>query len=210
SSSSPCSWAEFAEEIFREAARVGLIDKAPRVLPIASESLPRAAARPAWSVLDCRRIEEVFGIRPKPWRDELRHVIRHLNELPDASTAQAPSPVPFRLYSQRQKSLSARLSGCITGRHFIYQCPLGQQRRDSVMNDAVGKRVGISGTGMISHCLVRLILRHYPQLKISRVLTRRSIATLADFPAADVLTHSVDDLIDHSDIIVECTGDVGF
>jgi len=96
------------------------------------------------------------------------------------------------------------------GRHFIYQCPLGQQRRDSVMNDAVGKRVGISGTGMISHCLVRLILRHYPQLKISRVLTRRSIATLADFPAADVLTHSIDDLIDHSDIIVECTGDVAF
>lgn len=63
---------------------------------------------------------------------------------------------------------------------------------------------------MISHCLVRLILRHYPQLKISRVLTRRSIATLADFPAADVLTHSIDDLIDHSDIIVECTGDVCF
>ncbi|HBB77159.1 MAG TPA: dTDP-4-dehydrorhamnose reductase, partial [Pseudomonas sp.] len=100
SSSSPCSWAEFAEEIFREAARVGLIDKAPRVLPIASESLPRAAARPAWSVLDCRRIEEVFGIRPKPWRDELRHVIRHLNELPDASSGPAPSRVPFRLYSQ--------------------------------------------------------------------------------------------------------------
>lgn len=100
SSSSPCSWAEFAEEIFREAARVGLIDKAPRVLPIASESLPRAAARPAWSVLDCRRIEEIFGIRPKPWRDELRHVIRHLNELPDASSGPAPSRVPFRLYSQ--------------------------------------------------------------------------------------------------------------
>lgn len=100
SSSSPCSWAEFAEEIFREAARVELIDKVPRVLPIASESLPRAAARPAWSVLDCRRIEEVFGIRPKPWRDELRHVIRHLSELPDASSGPAPSRVPFRLYSQ--------------------------------------------------------------------------------------------------------------
>ncbi|MFV0456525.1 MAG: dTDP-4-dehydrorhamnose reductase [Pseudomonas sp.] len=99
-SSSPCSWAAFAEEIFREAARVGLIDKPPRVLPIASESLPRAAARPAWSVFDCRRIEEVFGIRPKPWRDELRHVIRHLNELPDASSGPAPSRVPFRLYSQ--------------------------------------------------------------------------------------------------------------
>jgi len=100
SGSSPCSWAEFAEEIFREAARVGLIEKMPRVFPIPSERLPRAAARLAWSVLDCRRIEEVFGIRAKPWRDELRHVIRDLNDLPDAARGPAPSRVPFRLYSQ--------------------------------------------------------------------------------------------------------------
>src|SRR5690606_36862518 len=174
----------------------------------ASESLPRAAARPAWSVLDCRWIEEVFGVRPKPWRDELRHVIRHLNELPDASSGPAPSRVPFRLYSQGYKMLPPACPDAWTGAILFINARLGSKRRDSVMNDAVGKRVGISGTGMISHCLVPLILRHYPQLKISRVLTRRSIATLADFPAADVLTHSIDDLIDHSDIIVECTGDV--
>lgn len=78
------------------------------------------------------------------------------------------------------------------------------------MNDMNGKRVGISGTGMISHCLIRLIQRHYPQLKISRVLTRRNIATFTDFPAADALTHSIDDLVDHADIIVECSGDVHF
>lgn len=78
------------------------------------------------------------------------------------------------------------------------------------MNDMNGKRVGISGTGMISHCLIRLIQRHYPQLRISRVLTRRNIATFTDFPAADALTHSIDDLVDHADIIVECSGDVHF
>lgn len=78
------------------------------------------------------------------------------------------------------------------------------------MNDMNGKRVGISGTGMISHCLIRLIQRHYPQLKISRVLTRRNIATFTDFPAANALTHSIDDLVDHADIIVECSGDVHF
>lgn len=78
------------------------------------------------------------------------------------------------------------------------------------MTDTVLKRVGVSGTGMISHCFVRLIMQHYKDLQISRVLTRRSIDTLGDFPLRDVLTNSIDDLIAHSDIIVECTGDVFF
>jgi len=78
------------------------------------------------------------------------------------------------------------------------------------MNNMSGKRVGISGTGMISHCLIRLIQRHYPQLNITRVLTRRNIASFTDFPVADALTHSIDDLVDHADIIVECSGDVHF
>lgn len=97
---SPCSWAEFAVEIFQEAERVGLIDKAPRVLPVTSSSLPRAAARPAWSVLDCSRIEQTFGIRPKPWRDELRHVIKHMSDVPSGPFGPAPSRVPFRTYPQ--------------------------------------------------------------------------------------------------------------
>src|SRR5690606_19034465 len=99
-SSSPCSWAEVAEEIFREAARVGLIDKAPRVLPNASESLPRAAARQAWSVPDSGRIDEVLGIRPKPGRDELGPATRHLSELPAAASGRATSRAASRLYSQ--------------------------------------------------------------------------------------------------------------
>jgi dTDP-4-dehydrorhamnose reductase len=100
SGSSPCSWAEFAVEIFREAERVGLILKAPRVLPVTSGSLPRAAARPAWTVLDCSRIENTFGIKPKPWRDELRHVIRQMNDIPSRSFGPAHSRVPFRTYPQ--------------------------------------------------------------------------------------------------------------
>jgi predicted homoserine dehydrogenase-like protein len=78
------------------------------------------------------------------------------------------------------------------------------------MDGAAVKRVGVSGTGMISHCFVRLIMQHYKDLQISRVLTRRSIDSLGDFPLRDVLTNSIDDLIAHSDIIVECTGDVFF
>ncbi|WP_407290789.1 dTDP-4-dehydrorhamnose reductase [Stutzerimonas zhaodongensis] len=98
SGSSSCSWAEFATEIFREAELVGLIEQAPRVVPVASDRLPRAAMRPAWSVLDCSLIETTFGIRPKHWRDELRHVIRRMSDLPAEPCGPAPSRVPFKAY----------------------------------------------------------------------------------------------------------------
>jgi len=98
SGSSPCSWAEFATEIFREAELVGLIEQAPRVVPVSSDRLPRAAMRPAWSVLDCSLIETTFGIRPKHWRDELRHVIRRMSDLPAEPCGPAPSRIPFKAY----------------------------------------------------------------------------------------------------------------
>jgi predicted homoserine dehydrogenase-like protein len=70
------------------------------------------------------------------------------------------------------------------------------------------KKIGVSGTGMIAHGFVRLIAKHYPDMEISRVLTRRPLSSMADFPLADQLTNSLDELIDHSDLIVECSGDV--
>lgn len=78
------------------------------------------------------------------------------------------------------------------------------------MADKIMKRIGVSGTGMISHCLVRLIAQHYDDMVVSRVLTRRRIDTLSGFPLKDALTNSVDELLEHSDVIVECTGDVFF
>ncbi|MGM3388051.1 dTDP-4-dehydrorhamnose reductase [Stutzerimonas stutzeri] len=98
SGASWCSWADFATAIFHEAEIAGLIEKAPRVLPVASEQLPRAAVRPAWSVLDCSLIESTFGIRPKPWREELHHVIRQMSDRPTTPAGPAPSRVPFKAY----------------------------------------------------------------------------------------------------------------
>lgn len=69
-------------------------------------------------------------------------------------------------------------------------------------------RVGISGTGMISQALVRLIAAHYPDVRISRILTRRPISTLQHFPLSAVLTPSVDELVENADLIIECSGDV--
>lgn len=110
SGASPCSWAEFATQVFHEAESAGLIDTAPRVLPVPSASLPRAALRPAWSVLDCSLIEETFGIRPKPWRDELRHVIRRISDMPVVPFGPSPSRVPFKAYPFCIKEKPAQLA----------------------------------------------------------------------------------------------------
>ncbi len=76
------------------------------------------------------------------------------------------------------------------------------------MSNPSVKRIGVSGTGMIAHGFVRLIKQHYQDMEISRVLTRRPLGSLTDFPLPHALTNSIDDLIDHSDLIVECSGDV--
>ncbi|WP_312912214.1 NAD(P)-dependent oxidoreductase [Stutzerimonas nitrititolerans] len=61
---------------------------------------------------------------------------------------------------------------------------------------------------MIARGFLRLIKQHYSDLEISRILTRRPFNSFSDFPLAERLTHSIDDLVDHSDLIVECSGDV--
>lgn len=76
------------------------------------------------------------------------------------------------------------------------------------MSTLHAKRIGVSGTGMIAHCLVRLIKLHYSDVVITRVLTRRPLNTLDDFPLEGVLTNSVDELVDNADLIIECSGDV--
>lgn len=70
------------------------------------------------------------------------------------------------------------------------------------------KKIGISGTGMIAQCLIRLFEQHYQDIQISRVLTRRALSALTQFPLAERLTHSIDQLLEEADLIIECSGDV--
>lgn len=68
-------------------------------------------------------------------------------------------------------------------------------------------KVGIAGTGLIGKGLA-LEVEKQPELKLSKVLTRRDISTIRDYPFPDALTNSVDDLIWDCDLVVECSGDV--
>ena len=73
----PCSWYDFARTIFSEAEVLGL--KIPsHIKSIATADYPTPAIRPAYSVLDCTKIECVFEITRSNWREGVRVVIDKL------------------------------------------------------------------------------------------------------------------------------------
>jgi dTDP-4-dehydrorhamnose reductase len=67
------SWYEFAMAIFAIASRCGL--PAPSVTPITTAEWPTPARRPADSRLDCRKLENVFGVRLPDWRPSLDRTV---------------------------------------------------------------------------------------------------------------------------------------
>ncbi|NDJ19592.1 NAD(P)-dependent oxidoreductase [Myxacorys almedinensis] len=66
--------------------------------------------------------------------------------------------------------------------------------------------VGIIGTGFIGTGIL-LALETQSDLQVTKVLTRRNLSDCHGFPRKDLLTDSVADLIDHCDLVVECSGD---
>ena len=72
------SWHGFAEAIFAEALARGVLAKVPEVVAIPSSEYPTPAKRPAWSVLDNRRLQQDFGIVLPTWQDGLQRVMAEL------------------------------------------------------------------------------------------------------------------------------------
>ena len=73
----PCSWYEFASAIFVEAELQGL--KTPSyVKSITTTNYPTLSIRPAYSVLDCSKIESSFDVSRSSWRDGIKTVIDRL------------------------------------------------------------------------------------------------------------------------------------
>jgi len=69
------------------------------------------------------------------------------------------------------------------------------------------KKIGVLGTGFVSRHFVHELQRR-PDYELSKVLTRRPLDSCRDFPRQDALTSSIDEVIETSDVVFECTGDV--
>ena len=67
------SWHGLAQEIFRLAAHQDVV-----VQPISTEEYPTPAPRPAYTALDCSKLERVFGLTLPSWRDTLARCIDSL------------------------------------------------------------------------------------------------------------------------------------
>lgn len=87
--SGQCSWYDFAGAIMHGARARGLLARVPRLVPIASADYPTRAQRPAYSVLDCARLESTFGLQLPDWRDGLWSVLDEMggNTLPAQPSA---------------------------------------------------------------------------------------------------------------------------
>ena len=67
------SWHGLAEEIFRLAAHQDVV-----VQPISTEEYPTPAPRPAYTALNCSKLERKFGLTLPNWRDALARCIDSL------------------------------------------------------------------------------------------------------------------------------------
>ena len=70
------SWYDFAVAIAEEALAIGLIERVPTILPIATTDYPTPAMRPHFSVLDDRDTRLLLGDRPPHWRTALRTMLK--------------------------------------------------------------------------------------------------------------------------------------
>ena len=70
------SWYDFAVAIAEEALAIGLLERAPLILPIATTDYPTPAMRPHFSVLDDRDTRLLLADRPPHWRTALRTMLK--------------------------------------------------------------------------------------------------------------------------------------
>lgn len=68
-------------------------------------------------------------------------------------------------------------------------------------------RIGIAGTGLIGKGLAIEVDKR-ATYSLAKVLTRRDISTMNDYPFQAMLTNSVEEFLRNCDVIVECSGDV--
>ncbi len=75
------SWYDFAVAIQRIAFAQGVLEEKIPVASIPTEAYPTPAKRPAYSVLDKRKILDALPVEPRHWQDQLETMLAELNEL---------------------------------------------------------------------------------------------------------------------------------
>lgn len=75
-----CSWYDFAEEIFKQATALQLIDRSPVLSAIKTSDYPTPAQRPAYSVLDNTKISQQLNIAQSNWKTELALMLQALKD----------------------------------------------------------------------------------------------------------------------------------
>ncbi len=80
------TWYDFACAVL-ENSRGWASLKVAKVNPVPTSSYPTPAVRPSWSVLDCRKIGDNFGIHPPDWQTSLERMLEELRlmSLPPAA-----------------------------------------------------------------------------------------------------------------------------
>ncbi len=71
------TWYGFAETIFKIASRYETL-ALQELIPITTQEYPTPTPRPPNSVLSCDKIQRAFGIKRKPWEENLRHMLNRL------------------------------------------------------------------------------------------------------------------------------------
>ena len=72
-----CTWYEFALEILEKSS---CAEHGVQVIPITSAELARTAKRPANSVFDCRRLENITGRKMRTWQEALQNYFSEMKD----------------------------------------------------------------------------------------------------------------------------------
>lgn len=73
------TWYEFAQAIFQAAQQQAPNFRVPQLNAIMTDQYPLPAPRPAYSIMDCQKIENECGIKASDWQKALNEIIGKLD-----------------------------------------------------------------------------------------------------------------------------------
>jgi dTDP-4-dehydrorhamnose reductase len=72
------TWYDFAKKIFDCSSKFGV--RPPSVVPVSSRDFPTLAPRPRYSVLSTAKLENCFGIKPRPLSESIEECVASLTK----------------------------------------------------------------------------------------------------------------------------------